>query len=82
MLALSALLAAILLVALVADGADERLLQKHYGGVADRMRLMTCDTLKRHIAVVWVVVESPRACLRLPAICVTLEASAVAQGET
>ena len=43
---------------------------------------MTGDTLKMHVAVVWVIVKSTRARLRLPTISVTLEAGAVAQGET
>ncbi len=43
---------------------------------------MAGDTLKPHIAVVGVVVKSPRARLRLPAIRVTLEAGTVAQGKT
>jgi hypothetical protein len=43
---------------------------------------MTADTLKVHVAVVWLIVKSPRACLRLPAIRVTLEAGAVTQGKT
>ena len=43
---------------------------------------MTGDTLKMHVAVVWIIVKSTRARLRLPAIRVTLEAGAVAQGKT
>ena len=43
---------------------------------------MTGDTLKMHVAVVWVIVKSTRARLRLPTISVTLEAGAVAQRET
>ena len=43
---------------------------------------MTADTRKMHVAVVWVIVKSTRARLRLPAIRVTLEAGAVAQGKT
>jgi hypothetical protein len=43
---------------------------------------MTGDTFKMHVAVVWVIVKSTRARLRLSTIRVTLEAGAVAQGKT
>jgi hypothetical protein len=43
---------------------------------------MTGDTLKMHVAVVWVIVKRTRARLRLSTIRVTLEAGTVAQGKT
>jgi hypothetical protein len=63
----------------MADGSNQRLFEKHHGGVTDWMRLMAGDALERHITVVGVIVKRSRTRLRLPAIGVTLEAGTVTQ---